>query len=565
MKNSLTFLAVLCTFWCISISSHAQHLEFDWFKRTEGIKGQFHFGRSTAYAFTKDLFGNVYMTGTFRNKVDFDPGPGVYELDAEESKNIFVTKYDAHGSFIWAVQFKVDRNGWASTYSSHVEVGPLGNVYVAGVFTHEIEFGSGSNKITREAYGNEDTFLTKLDKSGNPVWVKHIGGKGDDEPEGLKIDQWGTVYFTGNFSFDCYFDLGNSTLKRSGKDGRMFIAKISPSGNYEYLHQLKGYSIALEVDNSGDLYIAGGSAGKVDFDPGPDTNYIGDSITRFVAVAKFDPLGNLIWAKSLNGTKWVDNQSYDMTIDSDRNVYVNGFFKTTIDFDPGIDVFKLTAKGDKDVFVCKLNENGDFSWARQFHSDKFINCFSLDVDDAQNVYLPMVFNGTVDFDPLGSTKEITVDWGGRAILTLDKNGEYSDVRHFKSEDGIIMIEDVHVDELNNVFFTGNVSGKVDLGSGVSSTPSKTNVAFILKYKPKGVGVEELSEKKDLTVYPNPVTDQLTINTPETIEEIMVIDARGVVVQRENITSFSVAGLPTGIYNLLVRTQKETKYSKLIKQ
>jgi len=49
-----------------------------------------------------DLQGNIYTTGYFQGVADFDPGSGNYYLSATAHVNIYVSKLDATGNFIWA-------------------------------------------------------------------------------------------------------------------------------------------------------------------------------------------------------------------------------------------------------------------------------------------------------------------------------------------------------------------------------------------------------------------------------------------------------------------------------
>src|SRR4051812_42350353 len=47
------------------------------------------------------------------------------------------------------------------------------------------------------------------------------------------------------------------------------------------------------------------------------------------------------------------------------NIYSTGHFEGTVDFDPGSGVYNMTAIGTYDLFVLKLDNNGNFIWARQ--------------------------------------------------------------------------------------------------------------------------------------------------------------------------------------------------------
>ena len=48
---------------------------------------------------------NVFTTGTFKSTVDFDQGPGVYNMTSIGDQDIFIIKHDADGNFIWAKTF----------------------------------------------------------------------------------------------------------------------------------------------------------------------------------------------------------------------------------------------------------------------------------------------------------------------------------------------------------------------------------------------------------------------------------------------------------------------------
>ncbi len=57
-----------------------------------------------------DAAGNLYLTGFFSEAVDFDPGKGKVDFTApgsygeNEKKDIFITKFDANGTLLWALQ-----------------------------------------------------------------------------------------------------------------------------------------------------------------------------------------------------------------------------------------------------------------------------------------------------------------------------------------------------------------------------------------------------------------------------------------------------------------------------
>lgn len=91
----------------------------------------------------------------------------------------------------------------------------------------------------------------------------------------------------------------------------------------------------------------------------------------------------------------------DIYADEDGNVYTTGRFVFTIDFDPGPDEAFLTAPFGGDIFIRKLDENGDFIWAKSIlgyaNGDQGRSIIVSAEDDA--IYIVGLFQDSADFDP----------------------------------------------------------------------------------------------------------------------------------------------------------------------
>src|SRR5436190_5064410 len=118
-------------------------------------------------------------------------------------------------------------------------------------------------------------------------------------------------------------------------------------------------------------------------------------------------------------------------IDASGNVYTTGVFDGTADFDPGAGVFKLTSFGLHDIFVCKLDRDGNFIWAKQMGGADTRDFYSSDwslsiaVDASGNVYTTGMFSGTADFDPgTGVFNLICVDYSDMFVSKLDAAGNF---------------------------------------------------------------------------------------------------------------------------------------------
>ncbi|MBK7669539.1 MAG: hypothetical protein IPJ32_20690 [Sphingobacteriaceae bacterium] len=119
-----------------------------------------------------DATGNVYTTGYFQGTVDFDPGPGTANLINASGDDIYITKFNSAGNFVWAKQFT--SNGLYCGGKA-IAVDGLGNVYTTGFFMGTTDFDPGTGVSNLASTGQTDIFISKLDASGNFVWAKKIG------------------------------------------------------------------------------------------------------------------------------------------------------------------------------------------------------------------------------------------------------------------------------------------------------------------------------------------------------------------------------------------------------
>ncbi|MGB1120241.1 MAG: T9SS type A sorting domain-containing protein, partial [Chitinophagales bacterium] len=126
-------------------------------------------------------------------------------------------------------------------------------------------------------------------------------------------------------------------------------------------------------------------------------------------IQKLDPSGNYLWAKSFGGTS--NDVGRSITVDASGNVYTTGSFIGTVDFDPGAGTNNLTAQGNDDVFIQKLDPSGNFLWAKSFGGTSWDYGYSIALDASGNVYTTGNFQLTVDFDPGAGTNNLTPQGG----------------------------------------------------------------------------------------------------------------------------------------------------------
>lgn len=245
-------------------------------------------------------------------------------------------------------------------------------------------------------------------------WAKQIGGAGWDEVTSIKTNQNNQVYVVGFFIETVDFDPGIGVFNLTAvKEKDAFIAKLDDAGNFMWAKQFgDSASIdeenSLEIDAFGNLYITNSFLGTVDFDPGAGSfTLTSQGSDRDIFVQKLDSNGNFIWAKQI-GAAFAPSfptpaHCNAIAVDASGDIFLTGYFDGTVDFDPDpTSTFEMTAQfGGSDIFVCKLDTDGNFVWAKQFTGTQGFGGvgYSIALDGVGNVYTTGTIGGKVDFDP----------------------------------------------------------------------------------------------------------------------------------------------------------------------
>lgn len=365
-----------------------------------------------------DHSGDLCITGYFSDTVDFDPGTGTFELISQGLRDAFVQKLDSAGNFIWAKS--IGGTGYEVAYSLGIDAS--NNVYFGGTFQNGTDFDPGA-AIVNQAFqgGFYDCFIEKLDANGNFVWVKTIGGIEQDNLEAITVDDQGNVYSVGMFGDTVDFDPGVTTDELTSTGNRdMFIQKLDQHGDYIWAKSIGatiGYGTpqSIVVDEQENVYFTGYFYDTLDFDPGTGVSLLmavqGYESPSDIFVEKLNADGDFIWANSIGGTS--NNYSNAMCLDDLGNIYIAASVEDTIDADPGNAVVEMISNGDADIFIEKLDTDGNYIWAKMIGGNLWDSPSSLIVDSNKNIYIGGAFNETLDFDPGPSAFNLTAIVGDR--------------------------------------------------------------------------------------------------------------------------------------------------------
>lgn len=432
------------------------------------------------YAIFVDSSGNVYTTGYFQGTVDFDPGAGTTNLISADNNDIFISKLNSEGALVWARSFgnTLDDEGW------EIFVDSAGNVYTTGYFQNTVDFDPGTGISNLSSVGSSDIFISKLDSNGDFLGAWAMGGTAADYGYGIFVDASGNIYTTGYFQNTVDFDPSPGGISNRTSLGveDVFVSKLDSSGNFLWAKTLGGASsdvgLGISLYSSGNIYISGWFQGTVDFDPGAGVSeLISIAGSNDIYVSKLDSDGNFVWAKAMGGASEDIGQA--VSVDSLDNVYTTGWFNGTVDFDPGPGIFELPNSGQfgADIFISKLDSNGDFVWAKSMGGTSSDGGYGISVDTSGNVYSTGFFGGTVDFNPGAEVFDLISSGGADIFISkLNSSGDFVWAKAMgdTSDD---YGYDISVDFSGNVLTTGSFKGTVDFDPGDLGTSFHSSAGF----------------------------------------------------------------------------------------
>ncbi|HEX2974262.1 MAG TPA: hypothetical protein VHP11_18150, partial [Tepidisphaeraceae bacterium] len=172
--------------------------------------------------------GDIYLTGSFGDRVEFQPGVASSALTSIGERDAFVARYSRKGKLVWARQIGGDD---AEILGKVVAVDSSGAVYAAGDFNEKVYITQGRRTVTLNAEDKDsdappmnwmdptDVYVTKFTASGKLAYAKHIGGEDAGMTvNGIAAAANGDVTLTGGYAGTADFNPGRATFIRYTSD-----------------------------------------------------------------------------------------------------------------------------------------------------------------------------------------------------------------------------------------------------------------------------------------------------------------------------------------------------------
>ncbi|MCK6640821.1 MAG: T9SS type A sorting domain-containing protein [Bacteroidia bacterium] len=302
-----------------------------------------------------DDSGNVFICGRFQGAVDFG---SINIFLASNNANGFLAALDSAGQFVWATH--MGSAGNSLDEATDLVQDDSGNIYTTGFFRNTAEFNPSGPSVTITALGAINTFITKHDKDGAFVWARAFNGSGSCSSYGIALGANSSLWIGGSFEQTIDFDPGANITNHSSAGGSdIFFARLSLDGDYLWSGAAGGTSTEIcrnvTTDNNGSPYFVGLFSTPTDFNPGAGVQTLTAVAYSDIFVLKLDTAGVFSWVKQIGGTS--AEEAWGVAVHANRNFYSCGFFNATLDFDPGVGYYGLTALGTADGFVQKMNDD----------------------------------------------------------------------------------------------------------------------------------------------------------------------------------------------------------------
>lgn len=454
-----------------SVLLNAQDVNYAW---GGGLTGSF--ADCYVYDVESDQAGNKYYAGDFYQVVDFDPGPGVYNLSAYapsvDSPNMFVMKLDSDNQFVWAFDLG---DSITIEYLHDIAVDDAGNIYVVGVLTYNCDMDPGPG-VAMLNINNDHAFVAKYDSNGAYQWAIKISGNSTTTALSVDIAPSGDIVVGGHFAGTADFDPSATAYNltaNGSSDG--FVAKYTSAGNLIWANKFGTLSVnqcrGVTADSSGNILYAGSFYGTCDFDPGAGVYNLTSAGQSDIVVSKLSPTGTLIWAQAIGGSQYDIGQP--IQVGKNGSVYFGGIFSDTVDFDPGPGVSEQVCSGQSGWYVARFDSSGNFVWA--YGSGAFGGDVTEDIalDTLGNVYAVGYFYGTTDFEPgPGVTNLTATGVSDGFIVKYDSAGNLGWTKHIGGSNSDLAYG-VYVDDRRSVWVAGSFKSSADLDPGPSTATFTT--------------------------------------------------------------------------------------------
>jgi hypothetical protein len=342
----------------------------------------------------------------------------------------FIAKLHPNGSLIWNTFL----GGSGNDGINDLVIDNNGVIYLLG------SSNSSWGNPVQPFSGGFDTFIVKLDSSGNLLWHTFI-----DHGSQIDLDNQGDIIVSGSSLND--WSIPNTPINSHSGGYDSFVLKLSPSGDYIW-HTFLGGSAEdgvneMIVSNEGNIHIVGLSKATWG---SPIRAYMGTFWNAFVA--EVDSSGTLLWNTFLGtGRDWGEG----IDVDDFGNVYVVGTSSST--WGTPIRAFESILSFPLNGYAAKLDTNGALVW-NTFLGMGSSESYEVDLDNNGYIYIA---GGEYGCSPWGNPFNSPTVCSEGSIIKLNNAGHLITNGFIGGENSDYAVN-LFVQDAQNIFVIGKSEG-----------------------------------------------------------------------------------------------------------
>jgi len=438
-----------------------------------------------------DNDNKIYVAGASYESWEGPSGQSPLQESSGDSlyRDVFILKLDSNGEYEWHTFYNTFAG---STLSGVFEIvlDDKKNIYITGDSYKSWKGPSGQEPLHEFSgysfnFAGRDAFILKLDQSGKYEWHTFFGV---DLSSNIALDSEGDIYIAGGNEGYWEGPSGKEPLHDTADSSGIAILKLDQNGEYIWhaFYAQNAYDfLSMIMDNEDRIYITGKSDQSWQGPSGqsPLHEYSGDAYNDNAFILKLDSDGDYEWHTFLGSSAL----AHSIALDERSNIYVTGSSSSWQG--PSGQGPVHDHIGNNDLFILKLDENGEYEWHTFYGSSDSDSGNSIVLDSENNIYVAGYsresWKGPSGQNPLNTHS----NGSDILIMRLNSDGQYK-WHTFYGSSNWEFARNIVLDKRNNIFTTGgSVGGSWQGPSGQSPLHAHSSEGdmgsadvFILKLK-----------------------------------------------------------------------------------